>query len=40
MKLMSGPAEVTLQPEKESVPEDWDNTMESELRYRDSAFKA
>lgn len=36
---MSGPAEVTLQPE-ESVPEDWDNTMESELRYRDSAFKA
>ena len=28
MKSKSGPAEVTLLPEKESVPEDWDNTME------------
>lgn len=29
MKSKSGPAEVTLLPERERVPEDWDNTVES-----------
>lgn len=40
MKSKSGPAEVTLLPEKESTPEDWDAQWKAELRCRDSALKA